>query len=102
MTAFLVPLLPTPQTLTISLAGVRYQLTVRWNQINKSWVIDIADNSGNPILTGIPMVTGADLLEQFGYLGFGGKLVAETSSDLFAVPTFANLGNDGQLYFVVN
>jgi hypothetical protein len=99
-TPYVIPLQATPQTLTISLAGIQYQLTVRWNQTNASWIVDIADNNGNPILTGIPMVTGADLLEQFKYLKLGGSLIAQTSSSLYAVPTFKNLGSDGQLYFV--
>lgn len=99
-TPYLIPLQPTPQTLTISLSGVQYQLTVRWNETNQSWIIDIADSNGNPILSGIPMVTGADLLEQFEYLDIGGMLLAQTSSNTDAVPTFANLGSDGNLYFV--
>jgi hypothetical protein len=86
----------------VSLAGIQYQLTVRWNDVNESWIIDIADNNGNPILSGVPMVTGADLLEQFAYLGIGGMLLAQTSSDTDAVPTFTNLGSDGNLYFVVS
>lgn len=100
-TAFLVPLQPTPQTLTITLGGVSYQLTVRWNDINQAWSIDIADSLGNPILQGIPMVTGRDLLEPFGYLDFGGMLFAQTTTDTYAVPTFTNLGTTGNLYFIV-
>jgi hypothetical protein len=100
MTPFEIPLKPTPQTLAITLAGVQYRLTVRWNWVNDSWVIDISDTNSNPLVTGIPMVTGADLLEQFAYLGFGGQLIAQTDNDPSAVPTFTNLGTTGHLYFV--
>jgi len=96
-----IPLVNTPQTLTITLAGISYNLRVRWNQINLTWVIDIYDSQNNPILLGIPMVTGADLLEQFGYLDFGGMLIAQTADDPDAPPTFQNLGTDGNLFFVV-
>jgi len=99
-TPYLIPLQPTPQTLTISLAGIQYQLTAKWNNISQNWNVDIADNNGNPILTGIAMVTGADLLEQFKYLEIGGMLLAQTSSNVVAPPTFTNLGSDGNLYFV--
>jgi len=102
MTPFEIPLQATPQTLAITLAGVQYRLTVRWNWVNASWVIDIADSSNVPILSGIPMVTGADLLEQFGYLGFGGQLIAQTDNNPDVVPTFTDLGGTGHLYFVTN
>lgn len=101
VTPFLIPLSPTPQTLSVALAGVTYQLTVRWNEQNQAWTLDIADNSGNPILSGIPLVTGEDLLAPFGYLNFGGQLIVQTSNDVDAVPTFQNLGSTGNLYFVV-
>jgi hypothetical protein len=83
------------------MGGVQYQLTVRWNNVNQAWTLDIADVNGNPILDGIPIVTGVDLLEQFGYLNFGGQLIAQTDNDANAVPTLANLGTGGNLYFVV-
>jgi hypothetical protein len=101
MTAFEVPLVPSkPQKVTVSLAGVPYQLTVRWCAPAAAWMLDIADANDNPILSGCLVVTGADLLEQYGYLGIGGKLIAQTDHDLFAVPTFDNLGDTGHLYFV--
>jgi len=100
-TPYLIPLQPTPQILSIALAGVTYQLTIYWNAQNNSWTIDIADSSGNPILTGIPMVTGCDLLGQFEYLNFGGELVAQTANGTDAIPTFTNLGSNGNLYFLL-
>ena len=78
---------------------MNYQITVKWNNNCQSWVIDIADSNGNPILSGIPLVTGVNLLGQFGYLNFGGQLVAQTENDPSAVPTFTNLGTQGNLYF---
>lgn len=100
MTAFEVPLVNTPQQLTITLNGVEYQLTIVWNEQSQCWVMDIADDSSNPILQGIPLITGTDLLSPFGYLGFGGQLRVQTDSDPDAVPTFENLGVTGHLYFV--
>jgi uncharacterized protein DUF6983 len=46
------------------------------------------------------LVTGADLLAQYKHLGFTGALVVQTVSNPDAVPTFANLGDDGQVYWV--
>jgi len=76
-------------------------MTVVWNWVNASWIINIADPSGNPILSGIPMVTGVDLLEQFGYLNFGFQLIAQTDNAPDVVPTFADLGTTGHLYAIL-
>lgn len=102
MTAFEIPLTPEPQTLSVPLGTKTYKLTVRWNPASASWVVDFADEQGVVILNGVPLVTGTNLLEQFDYLDFGGQLIAQTDHDVDAVPTFANLGSAGRLYFVVS
>jgi predicted Zn-dependent protease with MMP-like domain len=99
---FQIPLkVGTPQRFSITLGQVDYQLTLKHRDINEGgWVLDIADTSGTPILEGVPLVTGADLLAQYSHLGFGGRLWVQTLSDPDAVPTFENLGDDGLLYWV--
>lgn len=101
MAAFEIPLDPTPQTFTITLGGTEYRLTVKWNNVSACWVLDIASTLGETIIAGIPLVTGADLLEQYKYLGIKGQLIVQTDNSLDAVPTFDNLGINGHLYFVV-
>lgn len=100
MSTFEIPLTPSPQRFNISLNGVEYQLTFMWNNVNGSWILDIADNTGAVILSGVPLITGADLLAQYGYLNFGGQLRVTTDNSPNAVPTYANLGINGHLYFV--
>jgi hypothetical protein len=95
-----IPTTNQPQSISISLAGVTYNLLIRWNDANQSWVIDISDVNNNPIATGLAMVTADDLLEQLGYLNFGGKLISQTDNDPSAPPTFFNLGSTGHLYFL--
>ena len=91
----------TPQTFSIQLGGVTYQMTLLYrNDPSGGWTVDIADSSGNPIVQGIPLVTGADLLAQYKHLGFGGALFVKTTADPDAVPTFESLGADGQLYWI--
>ena len=101
-TALEIPLSPNPQYFQISIGNTNYNynLNLWWNNITGCWVLDIADEESNPILYGIPLVTGADLLEQYDYLGFGGQLIAQTDFDITAPPTFSNLGDTGHLYFV--
>jgi hypothetical protein len=100
-TAYLIPLQPSNQIFQIMMAGVQYQMRVRWNNANQAWTLDLANSSGSPIISGIPIVTGQDLLASYAYLNLGGQLIAQTTNDTAAVPTLANLGSTGNLYFVV-
>lgn len=101
-TAYQIPLqVGTPQKMSVALGGITYQLSFLYrNDPAGGWCVDIDDSSGNPILHGVPLVTGADLLAQYRHLGFTGKLVVQTTSNPDAVPTFSNLGSDGQVYWV--
>lgn len=101
-TYYEIPLSPTPQKISIPLGGITYSMTVKWNWVSACWMLDIADASGNALVNGIPIVTGVDLIGQYAYLGFAGKLVAQTDNDPDAVPTFDDLGTTGHLYFIVS
>lgn len=99
-TVFRIPLNP-PQILPVSIAGIQYVLTLQYRNVAEGgWILDIADSSGNPIIRGIPLVTGSDLLAQYKYLGIPGELWVQNSSDPAAVPTFTDLGTVTNLYFV--
>ena len=101
MAIFSIPLIAAPQTFTITLVGVTYTMSLAYQNVDQGgWTLSIADANGNPIITGIPLVTGADLLAQYAYLGIGGSLYVQTSSDPDAVPTFAGLGTSSLLLFV--
>lgn len=98
-----IPLQAQPQAFSITLSGVVYNMTLKYQNVSMGgWVLDIADANNKPLLQGVPLVTGADLLRQYSHLGFGGALWVQTQSNPNAVPTFKNLGTDGQLYYVTN
>lgn len=99
MATFRFPLSAQNQKFSMTLNGVLYNFTVRWNPVVQSWALDILDEEDVPIIEGIVLVTGCDLLEQYGYLNFGGQLIAQTdgSDD---VPNFTNLGGAANLFFV--
>lgn len=101
-TIYLIPLQEgIPQQTTVTIVGVSYELTLQYRDIDQGgWVLDIADDQGNPLLSGIPLVTGANLLGQYDYMGFGFGLYVQTTSNPDAVPTFDNLGGDAALYAV--
>jgi hypothetical protein len=99
-TPYEIPLSPINQNFSIALGSKTYSLTITFNGVTEMWNLDIADQNGNALVQGIPIVTGCDLLEQYGYLNFGGQLIAQTDNDASAPPTQFNLGVTGHLYFV--
>lgn len=100
MAVFEIPLSPQPQTLAATFPnGVSYNMRLIYLFTpNDCWELDIDDADGNPIVCGIPLITGADLLEQYAYLGFGCRMFCTTDGDDFAVPRFYNLGTTAHLY----
>lgn len=101
-TGFVLPLRPsTPQEFVTQLNGVSYTLRTRWLTPSSCWVMDIGDVDNNPMVGSIPLVPGVDLLEQFGYLGIGGALVAyNTQGPPDMVPGFNDLGVTVRVAFV--
>lgn len=97
-----IPLQPRAQRLKIEMNGIEYILRFRWNGVSNCWIMDIADSSNVPLVNGIPLITGANLLDQFNYLriGNGVKMLVYTFGDPDGVPTYTSLGDTSRLYFV--
>lgn len=100
-TVYEIPLVAAAQKKTITLNGKQYQLTVRYNTAAGAWNMDIRDSKGTAVLTGVPLVTGVDLLAQYGYLHLGGQLVVQTDGGSQKIPSFTDLGKSSHLFFVV-
>lgn len=49
----------------ITFTGVIFIIYLRWNAMNKYWVINIYDRNDVPIVLGIKVVTNFDLTAQF-------------------------------------
>ena len=100
-TGFEIPLIPGPQKIAVTLGGLSAHLLVSYKDTDDGgWVVDLLDSQDAPILTGLPLITGADLLAQYGYMNFGGKLLVQSDTDPNAVPSFTNLGVTSHLYWV--
>ena len=107
---FEIPLAPVPLVFQITLAGTTRTMTTFYRDApaacagGAGWCLDIADEGNNPIVCGIPLVTGADLLAQYAYLDLGGQLWVRSDGDPAAVPAFQNLGQvpGGHLYWIPN
>lgn len=97
-----IPLQPNAQTFQISLGGTVYGLTLHWCDPSNAWTLDVADNSGSPLVQGLPLITGADLLAQYAYLGIGGKLLVQSDFDVSAVPGYTALGSTGHLFLLID
>lgn len=94
---FEIPLSGRSEAFGITLGGTDYRLTL---QYRAGWILNIADANNSPIVGGIPLVTGVDLLGQYRHLGFTGGLWVQGSANPDDVPTFSDLGTGAKLYWV--
>jgi hypothetical protein len=76
-------------------------MKITWNDAMKSWMMALLDgNTQDVLIESMPLVTGADLLEQFKYLQIPGQLIVFTKGGGAEEPTFDNLGIDSNLYYI--
>lgn len=103
MNYFEIPLAPEPQRFTVTLSGIDYCLTVQYRLAGGAgWVVDIADSNDVPLVSGIPLVTGGDLLASYRHLGFTGALWVQGASYPDDVPTYEDLGIGSHMYWVTD
>ena len=96
---FEIPFIPaTPQSMTVTLNGFDYNLRTYWCGPANCWVLDIDDANSSPLIHGVPVITGANLLQQYQDLLPGQLLVISDHGPPGAVPTFDSLGATGHLY----
>ena len=94
-----IPLSAQQQKFDIVLGSVDYNMRVVWNGAMSCWVLDIADTNNVPIAQGVPLVTGANLMDQYASLGFPGWLVV-VSDVGDSAPGYADLGVTGHLFYL--
>jgi len=101
MTTWAFPLLPQAQEMQIQLGAVEYTVRFGWGATTDGgWFIDLSDVDGNPILMGLPLTAGENVLQQFDYLGIPGEIRVQTDGNVLVEPTYANLGSNGQVLFI--
>lgn len=101
-TAYEIPLSAFAQTFRITLGSADYQVTQRFSAAAQAWVLDLANSDNVPLVSGLPLVTGADLLSQFKHLGIQGRIIVQTDGEVDAVPSYTSLGASGHAYYVVD
>lgn len=101
--AQIVPLTNNPnQTIQVTLNVDGQNLTLRlsllYNSMAGYWLMDIADQNGNDIVVGIPLITGdypaANLLMQQRYLEIGSCYIINYGQVAADYPDATNLGTD--------
>lgn len=102
-TFYEIPLSPDPQRFTVTLSGVDYRMTVQYRDAGGAgWVLDVADATNQPLVSGLPLVTGVDLLGQYSHLEFRGRLWVQGSANPDDVPTFEDLGIGSHVFWVTD
>ncbi|WP_405423759.1 phage baseplate plug protein [Pantoea stewartii] len=96
MTIIEMPLQPQNQAFSTTIAGNIWKITVMWRA--GCWYLDLNDSTGSLIAGGIPLVTGADLLEQYAYLNLGFSLFVVCDADGQDYPTENDLGIGSHLF----
>jgi hypothetical protein len=96
-----VPFTARPQVLNVWLGDKEFSVRLYWLKPAECWVIDLSDVAGNLLISGIPLVTGADLFDQFQYADVrGGRLVVmSTDRPPTTVPGWGDLGITGHVYW---
>ncbi|MDC9593502.1 phage baseplate plug family protein [Xenorhabdus sp. IM139775] len=93
-----IPLQAENQQFDIQLGGVSYRMRLQWRDC-AGWVLDIMHPNSEPIVMGVSLVFGADILEQHSYLGFNGSLVFVCDNPQ-SEAIRDDLGKTNRLYFM--
>lgn len=100
MAAFEIPFTPGGgnQTFALEINATTYRIALNWRAARAAgWTLDISDPTGDVLVSGIPLVTGADLLAPYRHLGLGAALYVRTDGDPDVTPTFDSLGRTSRL-----
>ncbi|WP_198080391.1 phage baseplate plug family protein [Acinetobacter calcoaceticus] len=90
-----IPLNNGNQKFNIRLGGAQYKLQLIYRV--KSWYLDIFDSSENPLIAGLPLLMGDNLLIQHQHIIKGSLYVLNTNED--ESQTFGDLGTLIKLYW---
>jgi len=96
-TAFQIPLAQGPQSFAVPLGGATYRMRLWWGDSDEpAWYLDVATDADVPLVRGVPLLPGADLLSQHRHLGVAGELYVVADGPI----TYDSLGTSTRLYFV--
>ncbi|MBP2167722.1 hypothetical protein J2125_000914 [Erwinia toletana] len=94
-----IPLTPDNQQFTILIGNLSWRIRLLWRD-DAGWIMDLQQSDGTAIISGIPLVSGVDLLAQYNSLGFGFSLYFLSDVDTQQYATKTDLGSNSHLYVV--
>lgn len=99
-TVFSVPLRSGTQQFVVSLGTISVMMRLIWRSASGGgWFIDIYESDGlTPILCGLPVRCGQNMLSQYQYLGLG-RMVALIDGQAERDPSYDDMGSNLQLYW---
>ena len=87
-----IPLTSGSQILYCNIGSITYRLSINWRD-PYGYYLDLADNNGNYIIRGVPIVTGCDIMAQLKYLNIPGQWVILTDGQQpYLNPSYNALG----------
>ena len=101
MNYFAIPVTPEAQVFRVALGGTEYEMRLTY-RAGAGWVLDLSIPGGARIASGIPLVTGVDLLAQHRHHGLKGSLWVQGADNPDDVPTFENLGRGARLFWATD
>lgn len=94
-----IPLSPDNQQFRILLGDKIYTLRIIWREL-AGWIMDVMDSGGTPLLCGVPLLSGVNLLQQYPHAGIVGRLIITTDKGAPDEPDKTNLGRNSHLIFI--
>lgn len=87
-------------TFKAELESVIYTFSFAYNTRRDRWYMDIGDQSGNDILTGVPILVNIPLIDQYIVKGLPpGRLIAINQTGSNKNPGENDLGNDVKIFY---
>lgn len=83
----------------IELESEVYTITIHWNEIDSSWIMDLLGVSNDVDYKGIKLVVGPNLLKPYAILELGGLFVVD-GEDAGVDPIYDNIVTRYALYYV--
>ena len=88
-------------TFKTTLSGILVVLTLRYNGRMDRWILNIDDQAGNQIISGLPLLVNKNLLSQYPTLNIlPGTLMAVDVSQQLLQPTQFSFGVNNFLVYI--
>ena len=97
-----IPLSAGAQKFSIKLGENTLQIRLVWREASGGgWFMDLFDNDGLNLITGIPLRCGQDVLEEHAHLGLG-RMTVSLDGENNRDPSYADMGSKIELYWMAS